>query len=245
MTVKKIIITGVNKGFGLALAQKFLSEGWLVIGSSRIQSTELKTLKEQYNSRLNIYFMDLEDQESIEKFVDQIEVDKIDALVNNAATSMGVTPIYEFIEDTNRIFQINIISHMLLVSLLFRKGVLKRGSSIINVTSVAASKPFNFLGLYCITKAAFESYTKSLAFELKTFGIRVNSVGISAQTDLYLEHASQKAEFGYTSTLDRIHKGERLPDPISCVDVTYFLASELSLHVTGQHIESNSMDVWL
>lgn len=243
--MKTIIITGVNKGFGLALTRRFLSEGWFVIGTSRIISEELQNLKQKYNGKFEIYFMDLEDNESIQKFVNQLKIDKIDALVNNAATSIGVTPIYEFNDDTNRIFQINVISYIFLVSLFFSKGLLKRGSSIINVTSGAAFKPFNYLGLYCITKSAFESYTKSLAFELKTFGIRVNSVGISAQTDLYLEHAVQKAKLGYTNTLDRIHRGEKLPDPKYCVDATCFLASDLSLHVTGQHIESNSMDVWL
>lgn len=243
--MKTVLITGVNKGFGLALTKKFLYEGWRVIGTTRNQNEDLMELKDYYKEKFEISFMDLEREESIRTFIDSIKVDKIDALINNAATSMGVGPIYDFSSDTSRIFQINVISYMLLVSLLFRKRFLQKEASIVNVTSNAAFKPLNYLGLYCISKSAFESYTKSLALELKEYGIRVNSVGISAQTDLYLEHATQKAELGYTKTIDRIKKGEQLPDPKLCVDATYFLASNSSLHITGQHIESNSMDIWL
>ncbi|MBS4761511.1 SDR family oxidoreductase [Carnobacteriaceae bacterium zg-ZUI252] len=243
--MENIFISGVNKGFGLSLMEYFLNNGKYVIGTYRTYSDEIEQLRKKYTNTCELHYVDLGDENTIVSMFSNLNIQRIDCLINNAATYEGVGPIFQYQDITDRVFQVNVFSHMKIVSLAIEYGLLGNGSSIINVTSFAAFKSYKLLGLYCISKAAFESYTKCLAMELRDMKIRVNSIGISAHTDLYINHALEKEKWGYSKTISRIREGEKLPPPDNAISVVSFLASEDSKYVTAQHIECNFMEIML
>lgn len=241
---KVVVITGGGNGFGYELVKKFLNEGWQVITSFHSDEG-----KENLNSiatmALKYTFMDLEHNRSIKEFIAFISKnsEKVDCLINNAATANYIGPILSIpIENWEKVLKVNFLAQHKIIFSLFKIKYLSEGASIINITSRAATKAFNLLGPYGVSKGALEVYTKYLANELREKGIRANSVGISADTNLYRKHALEKANYGYTKTLERIGK-EYMPQASHSINPVFFLASNESKYITGEHIEATTMEI--
>jgi 3-oxoacyl-[acyl-carrier protein] reductase len=115
------------------------------------------------------------------------------------------------------------------------------GGSIVNVTSIEASRAAPGFGVYAAMKAAVENLTKTLALELATRGIRVNVVAPDAiptpgDEDL-AEAVSQGDRDAYAA---KVPLGWGVPD--DCAGPIVFLASDLSRYVTGTvvHVDGGS-----
>ncbi len=170
--MKKVLITGVSRGIGKATAQKFLDEGWSVLGTSTSGESVLK------HPNLKTYKLDVVSPKSIEKFVGQIGElkDKIDVLVNNA----GVYPDREDgtmpISILRKTLEVNLIGLADLCERLL--PYINRGGHIINISSGAATiTEFSgsYVPAYQISKAALNMYTRTLASRLAGKGITVSS----------------------------------------------------------------------
>ena len=92
-----------------------------------------------------------------------------------------------------------------------------------------------------VGKGALEVYTASFANELRSKKIRVSSVGISADTYLYQNHALQKANYEYIRTLERIDN--KYISPASHSVDPIFLATEASKFIVWQHIEAIGLEI--
>jgi 3-oxoacyl-[acyl-carrier protein] reductase len=115
------------------------------------------------------------------------------------------------------------------------------GGSIVNVTSIEASRAAPGFGVYAAMKAAVENLTKTLALELATRGIRVNVVAPDAiptpgDEDL-AEAVTQGDRDAYAA---KVPLGWGAPD--DCAGPIVFLASDLSRYVTGTvvHVDGGS-----
>ncbi|NHJ40052.1 MAG: SDR family NAD(P)-dependent oxidoreductase, partial [Asgard group archaeon] len=91
--MKTVLITGGSRGLGLEFAKQYLKKGYQVIAASRnaINSTELQQLKTEYNNQLEIYQLDVSNEESRQKLYQEIskKIKKIDILINNAGIASG------------------------------------------------------------------------------------------------------------------------------------------------------------
>lgn len=239
---KTIVITGTSRGYGKALAEALLLKGCHVIGTSRTPYTYDYNDSDIYRNYYHI-LADIGDKKSLSDFVSQIRLkyNSIDMLINNAATDEGVSPIESISIDTwKMVFDVNLFSHIEITRALL--PLLKKGENpgIINVCSLAALKPLNLLSTYCVSKAALKHYSLCLANELEPENIRVNAIGISADTQLQRTHAEEKKRLGYTSSWNKIQKN---PPPLieTNIDLALFLVSDDSKYITGQYIEAHSM----
>ncbi|SNZ02256.1 Short-chain dehydrogenase [Persephonella hydrogeniphila] len=160
---KTAVITGVSKGLGKALSQKFQSEGFKIIGISR-------NLPEFPLYRF--IQADLTDINRLLEIKEELKEERIDLLINNAG--IGIYESWEdmSIEDLKKVFELNFFSVVYLTKLLLPKLRESRGS-IINVSSVAGKLYVPYMGGYCASKYALNAFSDSLRAELRKDEIHI------------------------------------------------------------------------
>ncbi|ABR30414.1 short-chain dehydrogenase [Thermosipho melanesiensis] len=156
-----ILVTGANRGIGLALVKEAKKRGHMVI----------QTMRKSINKA---YYLDLSDLNSIEKFVDELPLE-IDVLINNAGIlykdKFGILNYENFLNS----FKVNTLGALFLTETLYKRNKLRK--KVINITSILGSIELtnntpSFS--YSISKAALNMVTKLLSTNLK--GISVISV---------------------------------------------------------------------
>ncbi len=177
----KILITGANRGLGLALAEKLLAGGHSIYAINRRDSDELLQLEEEYPESLHRYSGDVADEASIQQALARIgrRASALDIVVNNAAVHLDQARLpLEQVDFSVYLpaFQVNSVGPLVVVKHalpLLRKGQKKL---IVNVSSEAGS-----IGAccrkseysYCMTKAALNMASRILQNAWKGEGIKV------------------------------------------------------------------------
>lgn len=166
---KKALITGTSGGIGLATARLFLMSGWRVFGVDR------KAAPPSIEG-MEFFACDLSDAAHSEKVFREIreKAGALDALVNNAAMQV-CKPIFETdISEWDELMAVNLRSAFVAVRSMLNS--LKKGASIVNVSSVHAVATSSNIAAYAASKGALSAFTRALAIELSPQGIRVNAV---------------------------------------------------------------------
>lgn len=172
---KNILVTGASSGIGKAISIHSASQGAflkiLARNSERLNST-LDCLVENDNHKA--ICCDLSSISDLDRLVDQIV--PLDGLVLNAG-SVKLAPIAFINDETiDDLFEINIQSSVRLVQRLVKKRKLKKGASIVFISSIATQKATIGNAVYNATKGAVNSFVKSLALELAKKKIRANAI---------------------------------------------------------------------
>jgi 3-oxoacyl-[acyl-carrier protein] reductase len=185
---RNAIITGANRGFGFAVAKKFVEEGASVVICGR-DADHLKkavdALKTRSSSKQIIIGLplDVSDEENVKKLVTTAidKLKRIDIVVNNA----GVYGPKGLIEDVDSNEWISAI-HINLLSVFFMcKWILphmKKNNSgkIINLSGGGATAPLPRISAYAASKAAVVRLTETLAEECKGYSIEINAIAPGA-----------------------------------------------------------------
>ena len=229
---KYAVVTGCNRGIGLAICQNFLSQGARVIGCSRQVDEQLAMEFNSFGQNFHNVQLNIEDDTSIKKAFNIIKdiTKQVDILVNNAGIAHGgifqMTPL----SDMRRVFEVNVFGTVAVTQAIARLMIRKKSGSIINISSTAAHLPDRGTMTYGASKAAVSRITRSLAQELGAMGIRANAIapGVT-KTDMARQmERDAKERLIDASALKKIAQ----PDDIA--NVALFLASDLSSHMTGQ-----------
>ena len=177
---KVALVTGADSGIGRAVAALFAREGADVAIAYLCEDEDAeqsKQIVEKEGRRAITIRGDIGDKdfcdEAVKRTVD--ELGKLDILVNNAGEQhwdKEITDISE--EQLRRTFQTNIFGMFFMTQAAMPH--LKKGSAIINTTSVTMYKGSKILLDYSSTKGAITAFTRSLAKNLVKDGIRVNAV---------------------------------------------------------------------
>ncbi len=162
--MKTVLITGASRGIGKAVAQKFLQEGYFVIGTSRAGTVDFE------HENLIIFSLDLLNSESIAACAQAIggRNKKIDILINNAG--MWFEGDYDKEVDTNilrKTLEGNLIGVVDFTERLI--PFLNKGAHVINISSRQGSFGYIktvYTAAYSISKAALNMYTRHLAYRL-------------------------------------------------------------------------------
>jgi len=179
---KVAIITGGDSGIGRAVAALFAREGadialvYLADEETR-DANKTKSIVEREGRKALCLQGDLGNRDFAQEVVDKtIETfGRLDVLVNNAGEQHPDDEIEEITEaQLRRTFQTNIFSMFFLVQAA--RPHLRRGSAIVNCTSVTMYKGSDNLLDYSATKGAITAFTRSLSENLIADGIRVNAV---------------------------------------------------------------------
>ena len=179
---KVAVITGGNRGIGLAIAQALVSEASHVVISGRSQETvEAGARKLLSHASGDAHILplvcDVRDHEAVERMFTNVaeEFGHLDILVNNAGVSQSATPI----EKTDVQLWRDIVDTNLTGTFYCTRSALPlmaRGGTIVNIISVAARESFAGYAPYNASKAGALSFTQTLRHELMERGIRVTAL---------------------------------------------------------------------
>jgi len=209
-----VFLTGASRGIGLSIHEKLSTMGYNIIAPPR--------------SELN-----LADISSITGYIEQHKQDPIDIIINNAAIN-PTTPLGkmspELIEE---ILRIDVIAPLLLTRGLTSHMKEESWGRIINISSIWGVRGREGRSVYSTAKHALNGMTSSLARELGTYNILVNSVcpGFIDTEMTRRNLSSEEIEV----LLERVPLG-RLARPEEIANVVAFLISKENTYLTGQSI---------
>lgn len=232
---KNVIITGANRGIGLAALQKFIKEGCNVWACIRKSNPEFENHAQKLAQENGVWvkpvYFDLQNEDEIKAGIKQIASEKlpIDILVNNAGVPFGglmtMTPLAKLKE----VFEINYFSQILIMQLVARYMMRQKSGSIVNMASVGGINTDPGYLAYGSSKAALIWATKCVAKELGPYNIRVNAVapGLTQTTMGNYKDEEELNKVIRNTSLGRMATPEEIANAIA------FLASEDASFITG------------
>lgn len=233
---KNVILTGANRGIGLAILKKLAKEGCNIWTCCRTNTPETLSTFEQIARENCVWikpiFFDLNEEESIKEGVLQILSEKkpIDVLVNNAGIPYGglfyMTPMSKLKE----VFQINYFSQIYIMQLVARYMMRQKKGCIVNMASVGGIETNAGYLAYGSSKAALIWATKSISKELGKYNIRVNAVA-PGLTETQMGHYKSQKEIDKVLAVTSLG---RMGTPEEIARSVCFLASEEASFITGQ-----------
>ncbi|KRD06114.1 short-chain dehydrogenase [Mycobacterium sp. Root265] len=226
LTGQTALVTGGTAGIGLACARLLAAAGATVLITGRNRERG-EAAAAAIDGKVRFIQADMSDLTSIAALVEQNP--RVDILVNNAATFPGAMTVEQDVVSFESTFDTNVRGTYFLVAGLV-PGMLDRGyGSIINVTSMVASKGVPGASVYSASKAAVESLTRTWAAEFGPRGVRVNTVapGPTNTEGVVAEWGDTNDELGRTLPLGRT------AEPAEIAQAVLFLASGASSFVTG------------
>jgi NAD(P)-dependent dehydrogenase (short-subunit alcohol dehydrogenase family) len=237
---KIALITGGDSGIGRAVACLFAQEGadvFIHYLNEHEDAKKTQKIIEDLGQKCWLNHGDLQSYETCEKTT-KIAMEKcgnIDILVNNIAVQYPQDRIEDIsCEQMEKTFKTNFFSYFYMIKAML--PYLKKGSAIINTTSVTAYKGNDHLIDYASTKGAIVALTRSLSQNLIKREIRVNAVAPGpVWTPLIPSSftAKQVSEFGAQVPMERVGQ------PVEIAPAYLFLASEDSSYMTGQVLHPN------
>jgi len=229
-------VTGAGRGIGLAVAERFLSEGYAVaLIDNNEQTLQLASRSLGHRERVHSVLCDVSVADDVQAAVDQVinRFGRIDALINNAGIA-DFTPVTETSFATwSDILATNLNGPFLCSQACVPIMLEQNGGSIVNVTSISGLRASTLRTAYGTSKAALAHLTKQFAAELGHVGIRVNAVAPGPiDTAMAKKVHSQEIRSDYHDAIPLNRYGlER-----EIASTIYFLCSDESSYITGQEI---------
>lgn len=235
---KNALITGASKGIGRAIALRFAEEGANVAFtylSSVEQGQALEAELASKGVKAKGYRSDASDFAQAEKLVTDTvaEFGTLDVLVNNAGITMDTLLLRMTEEMWDRIMMVNLKSCFNTVKAATKPMMKQRGGSIINMTSVVGLKGNAGQANYAASKAGIVGFTKSVALELGSRGIRCNAIAPGFIETEMTAKLDEKTVQGWREGIPLKRGGK----PEDVANACLFLASDLSSYITGQVVQ--------
>jgi len=243
---KTVIITGGTRGLGKELCLEFAKNGCNVIFTYSRSQTESKKVKieiEKLGVTAKFFKLNLLSPDNINQFCEIIKKENInfDFLINNAASGVMKNSIETTEKHWDWTMQVNVKGPWLLSKNL-SKNINKKGK-IINISSPGSTKVLNNYFSIGVSKAALESLTRYMAYDLAKDDISVNSISASLLETDAIKHFPNQEEI--KSILSRKNPKQKKLIPNDVAKFAVSLCSEAGDMVIGQNILIDGGDTLL
>ena len=234
---KVALITGGSRGIGAAIVKKFAEQGANVAFTYLSSAAKANAIAEELSTdgvTVKAYQSDASDYGQAEELVKAVLADfgKVDVLVNNAGITRDTLMLRMSEEQWDQVIHTNLKSCFNLTKHLLRPMMKARSGSIINMSSVVGVSGNAGQANYAASKAGIFGFTKSIAKEVGSRGIRCNAIAPGfIETEMTAE-LDEKMVDEWKKSIPMRRGGQAA----EVADVCVFLGSDMSSYVSGQTI---------
>jgi 3-oxoacyl-[acyl-carrier protein] reductase len=227
---KKVLVTGIARGIGRAIAEKFLVEGYELYGTYFSSKGKANGLVEKYGSdKVKLFgpynFTNLDDTQ---KLVTELKNCQFDSIVCSAGMFSENDDFCDFnLEDFVETMNCNFYTPLIISTGL--QNNIKEGGSIVIMSSNDAYPGAYASMSYSISKSALISLMKCLCVNYGNKNVRVNSVAPGAVNTDMNTPAQMELSPQYTPI-------KRVAQPAEVASVVFFLCSDAASFVNGENI---------
>jgi len=234
---KTAIVTGASRGIGKAIALKFAQEGCNIAFTDLFADDNMKATETELLAlgiKAKGYASDASKFEDTDRVVAEIVKDfgQIDALVNNAGITKDTLLMRMTEEQWDMVINVNLKSVFNFTKAAQKTMLKQRSGSIINMSSVVGVSGNAGQANYSASKAGIIGFTKSIARELGSRGIRSNAIAPGFIITEMTAKIPEDARKAWEESIPLKRGGT----PEEVAGVAVFLASDLSSYVSGQVI---------
>lgn len=232
---KKALVTGSSRGIGRKITETFIAEGaevWGLCSHPSEAKAELESFAAQNNTKFHEVCADAGNAEQLKEAVKAAltESDGFDVLVNNAGITKDGLSFRMSLEDWQKVIDINLTAVFLTSQIVSFDMIHRKSGSIINMSSISGIHGEAGQVNYSSSKAGLIGYTKALAKEVGSRGVRVNAVAPGfIDTEM-----TQKVPEKIREEWVKVIPAHRAGTTKEVADAVLFLASDMSTYITGQ-----------
>lgn len=234
---KVVLITGASSGIGARTAQEFAKLGAQLALVGRNVEKLKETVEKCLNNSKHLQIQaDMCNEKDVEKIINETvaKFNRLDVLVNAAGIIENGSIEDTSLEQFDRLMNTNVRS-LYQLTMLSVPELKKTKGNIINISSVCGLRAFPNVLAYNISKSAVDQFTRCVALELASYGVRCNSVNPGViVTELHKRGGMN--EEAYAKFLDHCkatHALGRAGEVEEVSDVICFLASDMASFITG------------
>lgn len=226
------LVTGGSRGIGLAISELLADAGARVAVVARNGERAAEAAASLPGSGHAGYACDVADGAAVSATVEAVEADLggVDILVNNAGITRDNILLRMKDEEWNEVIDTNLRGAFFMTRAVYRGMMKRRDGAIINVSSVVGLMGNPGQANYAASKAGLLGFTRSVARELASRGVRCNAIAPGyIRTDMTADLTEEQTQ----ALLSGIPM-QRLGDPADIAGVVRFLAGPSARYITGQ-----------
>lgn len=235
---KIVLVTGGSKGIGAATVRRFCEEGaHCIIASRHLEECQsFADELQQAGFSASALAVDVSKVAEIKQMVGDVidQFGKIDVLVNSAGVNNRKYAVDYVEEDWDYIMNINLKGAYFCTVEVGKEMLKQQKGAIISLSSLQSHINMQRLSIYGASKAGIRNFTKGLANEWATRGVRVNCVSPAFIATPLVEKVLQDPS--YTTIIDSRTPMKRVGTPDEVANVILFLASDKASYITGADI---------
>lgn len=229
-------MTGASAGFGIAIVERLIADGYKVVGAAR-RFEKLQELAKRLGEDFYPLEMDVTDRSSVDKALASLPTsfEPISLLVNNAGLALGLDKAYEAdFEDWLTMIETNVIGLAYVTRKLLPDMVKRNHGLIVNLGSTAGTVPYPGANVYGSTKAFVKQFSLNLRADLAGTRIRVSNIepGLCEGTEF-----SNVRFKGDDERAEKLYKGAHAIQAKDIAETVSWIASQ------PEHVNINRIEI--